>query len=113
MFDGLHDFRHARFVVGAEQGRPVRNDEFLSDVIFQNGKFVFGNDLSVGEGDVAAPIEHGRRLDVLAGAYGFGVQVGDKAERRKPFDICGDFRIYVAMFIAAHGRGPQGFELRF
>ena len=109
-FGGGHDLGDARLVVGAQKGVAARDDEFLSDVVFQKGKFFFGEDFSVFQRDVPAPVEDTFRLHVLPRTDGLGVHVGDESQSGRPLRVGGNFRVDVTMFVHPDLFGAHGSE---
>ena len=93
--DRLHDDRHARLVVGPEQGRAVGGDDRLADQFIECRRIVRRDNSrwfvtvsggacpSVLQGDRSALIVFDHlRLDVATGRLGRGVQMGTKTDRR-------------------------------
>ena len=55
MDDGGHDLRHARLVIGAEEGRAVGRDQLVPDVVRELGRLLRADRLAgVAEPDLAA-----------------------------------------------------------
>lgn len=106
-----HDFRDPRLVVRAEQGVASRDDKFLSDVIFQDGKLLFGENFPVCESDVSALIGHAGGFDVFARADGFGIQVRDEAERGQTLRGGGQVSVDVTVLVHAHPLCAELFQL--
>ena len=110
LLDELHDLRDARFVVRAQQGRAVCDNQLLSDIFFENGKLAFRDDFAVFQPHVAAA-DDAVGLDVPARAYGFGVHVRDEPQRGKSLGVCGKLCIDIAVFVEAHVLRAQRFQL--
>ena len=79
-FDSGQDLRDTGLVVGTQKGRAVGDDQVLADAVGQTGKIGRGEDVGVVEADIAARILDDARPDILAGAVGRGVHVGDQAD---------------------------------
>ena len=110
VFDGGHDFRDACLIVRAQQRVSVRDDQFLSDIIFQDGKFGCGNDFSVFQRDVPALIRDAFRGDIFPRTYGFGIQVCNESESGQIFRIGGDMPVHIAVFVHEGVRNAERFQ---
>ena len=107
-----HDLRDPGLVVRAQHGRPVRDDQGLSDVALQIRKLLRAqrpSALSQRDGAPVVMLDHAW-LHVLPGKIRHRVDVGEKAHAGACFQSRrrGDLRIYIGMRVLVHIRRAHG-----
>lgn len=96
VFAGGDDLRHARLVVGSQQGGAIGDDQLLTDVPLQEGEVLHFQASGLLQGQVPALIGDDLRMDVRPADGGRGVHVGDEAQGRS---------------LAPGGGGQQGIHI--
>ena len=98
VFAGSDDLRHARLVVGPQQGGAVGDDQLLADVPLQEGEVLHLQAPGFLQGQVPALIGDDLRMDIGSADGRGGVHVGDQAQSRR---------------IASGGGGQHGVHIAF
>ena len=110
-FRRAHNFGDTRFVVRAEQGRAVRDDEVLAAVFYHTGVIPLGEDdvLLRVQDDFLAVIQHFSCLDRCIRARIGGIHVCDQTDDGAFFRrICGNCRPYIAVFVTVRSDAKCG-----
>ena len=109
----VHDFGHARLVVGPEQGRPVGGNERLADIMQHFREFgrLQRQPRDPAKRNVAPVIiPDDLRLDILAGSIGRRIHMGDKADgRHLAVQVGRDRGHHIAIFVQGrlHAEGLE------
>ena len=104
------NFSHSRLIIRPQKGGAVCNDQMLSPVLRQRLELALPQDHAplLIQDHIAALIQHDPGLDVLSGAVGGCVHVGDQAQHRRLFAaVGGQGAIYIAVFVHPDLTQPQ------
>src|SRR5699024_1563226 len=99
-FSGCENLGDAGFVVCAQKGGAVGDNQMLAPVAGQAGKIGFPHDnvLALVEQNVAAVVKNGAGLNICAGGVGRRVHVGDQADDRLA-GIAGNGAVDIAVAV--------------